>query len=167
MMNTIETIRRTLTLTYDWIKPLADDLADAPLTSPTGNGGNHPHWIMGHLVFSKSGLLAMISGRDNPLQSWKELFSGGTSPVSDGSGYPDYESVLATFEKTHQGCLNLLVEIGESRLEDKPVNVWEMVADDPDFQSNAKLFLFIAMHEMSHRGQLADARRVLGRKPFA
>jgi uncharacterized damage-inducible protein DinB len=44
--------------------------------------------------------------------------------------------------------------------------VWEEVREDPHFQTIGQLFLFIAMHEMSHRGQLADARNALGRKPF-
>jgi hypothetical protein len=31
--------------------------------------------------------------------------------------------------------------------------------DDPDFASVGRLFTFIALHEMSHRGELAAARR--------
>ena len=166
-MNATQTIRSALRMSYEWIKPLADDLADAPLTSPTPGEGNHPMWIMGHLTFSSAGLLAMISGEPSPCEDGKDFFQGGTLPSYDAGVYPSYGDVLGTYEQTHRATLALLDELGEARLDEKPVAVWSELQDAPDFQSNGRLFLFIAMHEMSHRGQLADARRVLGRKPFA
>ena len=152
---------------YEWIKPLADDLADAPMTSPTPNSGNHPLWIMGHLVYSSSGLLAMISGEASPYEHWKDLFAGGTLPLSDAASYPDYAEVLKAYDSNHRAALGLLETMTETRLNEPPPAVWDSVRDDPSFRTIGKLFLFITMHEMSHRGQLADARRVLGRKPFA
>lgn len=163
----VATLRAALKFSYDWIKPLADDLADAPLVSPTPEPGNHPLWIMGHLVFSSSALLAMISGAESPHGNWKDLFDGGTQPVSDLARYPAYAEVLHAYEATHRSVLAVLDEMTDARLCERPPAVWEALRDDPDFQTIGKLFLFIAMHEMSHRGQLADARRALGRKPFA
>ncbi len=162
-------LREALLLSYEWIKPLADDLADAPMTSPTSTQtlGNHPLWIMGHLVYSSAGLLAMISDEASPHEHWKELFAGGTQPRSDAASYPTYTEVMEAYEATHQTALGLLEMMSDARLNEPPPAVWDSVRDDPSFQTIGKLFLFIAMHEMSHRGQLADARRVLGRKPFA
>lgn len=166
-INATDTLRAALTTSYQWLTQLAEDLADAPLTAPTPAGGNHPLWIMGHVTFSKAGLLAMISGRPNPLEHWKDLFAGGTQPLRDRDGYPPFPDVMAAYRQTHQAALDLLGEIGEAGLAAKPKAVAKELSDEPDFQSVGRLFLFITMHEMSHRGQLADARRALGRKPFA
>lgn len=162
-----ETLREALTCSYEWIKPLADDLADAPMTSPTPTFGNHPLWIMGHLAYSSAGLLAMISGDASPYEHWRELFSGGTQPLSDAASYPSYAEVMEAYDATHESVLALLDAMSDARLDEPPPAVCDALRDDPAFQTHGKLFLFIAMHEMSHRGQLADARRVLGKAPFA
>jgi hypothetical protein len=161
------TLRAALNFSYEWIKPLAEDLADSPMISPTPTHGNHPLWIMGHLVFSSAGLLSMISGGANPFGEWREMFSGGTTPQIDGAIYPDYADVLQAYERVHQDVLHQFDNLPASRLGERPPAVWEEVRDNPHFQTIGQLFLFIAMHEMSHRGQLADARNALGRKPFA
>lgn len=161
-----DVIRAALQFCYEWIKPLAQDLSDSPMTPPTPDGGNHPMWVMGHLVFSSAALIEMIDGRSHQYADWKQLFNGGTQPLSDGGVYPDYAEILQAYESEHQKRLELLTELGDNRLNDRPAAVWPDLQDDPDFQTNGKLFHFIAMHEMSHRGQLADVRRVLGRKPF-
>lgn len=141
-----ETLREALKFSYDWIKPLAVDLADAALTSPTSTPGNHPLWIMGHLVFSSSGLLSMISGGENPYQHWKDLFEGGTQPLQHQDSYPAYSEILNAYDATHRAALLLLAEMSDQQLGDRPTAVWDAVRDNPHFQSNGQLFLFIAMH---------------------
>jgi hypothetical protein len=165
-MNAIDTIRAALSTSYEWNKQLANDLLDAPLTPPTSSGGNHPLWVMGHLAFSRAGLLSMINGQPSSLGKWKDLFAGGTQPQSEPKVYPPYSEVLSAYQQTHRDTLRLLEEIGEANLDARPKAVMEKLRDMPDFQSNGRLFLFIAMHDMSHRGQLADARHALGRQPF-
>jgi hypothetical protein len=161
------TLIAALQFSYEWIKPLADDLMDSPLTSPTSGQGNHPLWIMGHLVFSGAGLLSMITGKPSPYQDWRPLFSGGTQPMTNLTAYPPYSKVLAAYEAVHAEVLECLTRLPASQLSEPPPAVWADLQDNPEFRTIAQLFLFIAMHEMSHRGQLADARRTLGRKPFA
>ncbi len=163
----VRVLRSALKFSYEWIMPLAEDLADCPMVSPTPNHGNHPLWIMGHIVFSSAGLLSMISGDDNPYGNWSELFSGGTIPQADIAAYPSYGEVLKAYKHVHGAVLRQLDSMKESSLRERPPAVWEQVRDDPHFQTIEQLFLFISMHEMSHRGQLADARHALGRKPFA
>ncbi|HMO14792.1 MAG TPA: DinB family protein [Pirellulaceae bacterium] len=165
-MNAIESLRHSLLFSHRWVEQLADDLVDSPLTPATTAGGNHPLWIMGHLVVANSGLTSMISGRANPFSHWDRLFEGGTWPVADGSGCPSYSEVMQAWKTAHAETLNLLSEFDDARLDETPIAVWEPLRTDPEFATNGRLFLFIAMHEMSHRGQLADVRRVLGRKPF-
>ncbi|MEW4487423.1 DinB family protein [Thalassoglobus sp. JC818] len=166
-MDGLESLRLSLNMSFEWIIQLAEDLADAPLAVPTSRGGNHAHWTMGHLVFSQAGLTSMISGRPNTWETWKSLFAGGTRPHPEGDGYPTYTEVLTAYRTVHVETLQLLETIGVSGLDDAPKAVWESLRDQPDFQSNGRLFVFIAMHDMAHFGQLADVRRSLGRKPFA
>ncbi len=163
----VRVLRAALKFSYEWIMPLAEDLADCPMVSPTPTQGNHPLWIMGHLVFSSAGLLSMISGQPSPYENWSELFSGGTMPRVDVAAYPSYGDVLQAYEGVHLSVLRQLEIVTQSRLSERPPAVWEQVRDDPQFQTIGQLFLFISMHEMSHRGQLADARHALGRTPFA
>ncbi len=122
---------------------------------------------MGHLVYSSAGLLSMISGQVSPFEEWRELFSGGTTPQFDEAIYPQYDDVIQAYVRVHKDVLHLLDNLHSLRLDERPPAVWEKVRDHPDFQTIGQLFLFIAMHEMSHRGQLADARNALGRIPFA
>lgn len=160
-------LRNALNFSYEWIKPLAEDLGDSPMISPTPCGGNHPLWVMGHLVYSSAALLSMISDQPSPFAEWRELFSGGTVPQIDAEVYPRYVDVLEAYTQVHLDVLGQLDNLPASRLSERPPAVWEEVREDPQFQTIGQLFLFIAMHEMSHRGQLADARNALGRSPFA
>lgn len=165
--HSIRTLRDALSFSYEWIKPLADDLADAAMTSPTPVAGNHPLWIMGHLALSSAGLLSMVTGAPNPHECWKDLFEGGSQALADPASYPSYAEVMEAYENTHQSVLIVLGEMTNVQLDDRPPAVWDVLRDDPQLQTVGQVFLFIALHAMSHRGQLADARRTLGRKPFA
>ncbi len=162
-MTTIETIRSALRISHTWTHGLAEDMRDAAMTAPTPRGGNHPMWVMGHAAYSKGALLMMISGTPNPVEHWKEWFEGGSEPKAEADVYPTYDEVLSACDRLHQQALDLLDETGEAGLDQAPAMVWPELTDDPDFQTKGQLFLFTAMHEMSHRGQLADARRAAGR----
>ena len=160
-------IEESLTTSYEWIMELAHDLADAPMTSPTPNQGNHPVWIMGHLANSTWGLVSMITGETNPCEHWDKLFQGGTNPSNDPSIYPSYSNILDEFSKAHRHMLDVLNGLSDDDLNSPVPNVSDEFKEFPNFRCNGSLLLFIGMHNMSHRGQLADARRALGRKPFA
>ncbi|QDT38454.1 DinB family protein [Stratiformator vulcanicus] len=165
-MTTIETIKAALELCYNWTHRLAADCKDIALTFPTPNGGNHPMWVVGHAAHASAGLLSLIDGRPNPYAEWDAIFQGGTQPVADPTKYPPYEEVLAAYEASHRALIEYVDSIDESKLDDPPAVVMEAFADNPDFKTIGRLLLFIAMHDMSHRGQLADARRAAGRGPL-
>ena len=145
---------------------LLADLADAPLTAPTPNGGNHPLWIAGHIVYSEARLTSeMMYDKPNPLVGWKEQFCGGSQPSEEASHYtltiPD---ILAKWDEVRANTLSILEGISDEGL-DQPI------ANCPSgrealFDSFGKVFTMIATHPLMHRGQLADARRALGRPPL-
>lgn len=161
-MNAIELVRFQLELSKSATAALLADMKDAPLTTPTSAGGNHPLWIAGHLTFSESQLSTVIMlGKPNPLADWADLFRGGSQPVDDASQYPTMAEILAKWDEVRTGTLELLDSLTDADL-DKPV------ANPPKGREGAlgtygKILSIMALHPMMHRGQVADARRVAGR----
>lgn len=157
-MNALEPIEAALRLSHGWTLEVASELSSSPM-APAEPAGNHPLWVVGHLACSRAGLLAMIDGRPSSLAGWDRLFAGGTTPSEDASRYPAYAEVLAAFEGLQPRTLELLASCGEAGLDRAPAAVPAELRDDPDFASVGRLFTFLALHEMSHRGELAAARR--------
>lgn len=162
-MKTTEAIRIALQLSYDWNRMLAEDLRDAPMTFPTPRGGNHPTWVIGHAAHASAGLLGMITGEPNHLAHLDATLGGTSQPTNDPATYPDYDEVMSLWEREHQRRLEALDRFDDAQLDEPPAVLPDELKSLPDFQSIGRLFIFIALHEMSHRGQLADARRTLGR----
>jgi len=165
-METRQILQLALQMSYDWNSELLNDLRDEPLAQPTANGGNHATWLVGHAICSRGGLMQMIRGDESPYAKWDHLFQGGTEPQTDPTIYPAYDELLEAYRDIHHKSLNALETTPSTQFDQAPEAVPESYREFPDFESVGRLLLFIAMHEMSHRGQLADIRKSLGRKPF-
>lgn len=161
-----DVIESALNQSYGWSRALAEDLSDAPLAFPTPNGGNHATWVVGHLALARAGLLSFITGEPNALGNWAPIFGGTSTPVDHADTYPAYGELLKTWEHEHKRSMKLLKQTTPDGLDATPPAVPEAFASVPGMDTVGGVFLFIAMHEMSHRGQLADCRRALGRKPL-
>ena len=160
-MNAIDFIRTQMEMSKAWILGLAADLQDAPLTAPTPNGGNHPLWIVGHLAYSEANIInAFTQGKANPLAQWQDLFSNGIQPVADASHYPPYQDLLAQLETVRADTLAYLDTLTEEDL-DKPSHAPEEMQSY--FGTIGKCLAVLTTHLAFHGGQLADARRALGR----
>ncbi len=162
-MKAIEAIQFTMELSENVVMSLIDDMKDAPLTFPTPNGGSHPLWVLGHLTFGEGLVRAALFGEPNPVEHWRPLFDGGIEPVDDPGLYPSFDEVRAKFTELRAANMKLLQSLTDQDL-DKPA------ADppkglEPYFATYGKTFLTVAQHVMSHRGNVADARRAAGRKP--
>jgi hypothetical protein len=167
-MRSIDLIRWAMQMTEQGTAAIVAGLRDAPLTQPTpgakGGGGNHPLWILGHLCIIEGNVPHVLFGEKHPLEHWMPLFGSGTQPQTDASLYPSFDEVLRTYRELRVRNLKLLDEIGEAGLDRAPKNV------PPGFEDAMKTFgqtfLLIALHNMVHYGQIADARRVAGLKPL-
>lgn len=166
-MTAREVIADALRMSYAWNRMLADDLRDASLAFPTRHGGNHATWVVGHAAAAQAGLRSFITGEPSELAGWDATLGGDSEPSDDASVYPPYDTLLATWEREHGRTLALLASLDDAALDEAPRAVPAELSDTPQFQSVGRLFMFIASHEMSHRGQLADARRALGRSRLA
>jgi hypothetical protein len=162
-MKTIDIVRDTMNRCEKATLGLIEDMRDAPLTQPTSRGGNHPHWVLGHLTFVEGRVPQMIFGEPNPVEHLAPLFQPGSEPKPDGAGYPAFDELLSTYRRLRQRNQEIFAKLGEEGL-DHPVKA--APAGMENFLRTAgDVFLTIAIHQMGHRGQVADARRVAGRKP--
>jgi uncharacterized damage-inducible protein DinB len=162
-MKAIDIIRTALNTSDKATLQLIEDMRDAALTQPTPRGGNHPLWVLGHITLVEGNVPHVLFGEPNPVANWAPLFAPGTEPRADTAAYPSFEEVLRTYRDLRERNLKILEEIGEDGL-DRPTVAPPKGLEDV-LGTAGKAFLVIALHQMSHRGQVADARRTAGRKP--
>ncbi len=156
-----DAIRITLNFSHDITLRSLDQIQDVPLTFPTPNGGCHPLWIVGHLAFVEGLTHRLITGGENPLADWAPLFAPDTIPSADATQYPPFAEVRARYVELRQKNMELLDSMSEADLDRRTANPPKGV--EQHFETHGKVFLFLGMHQMMHRGQLADAIRAAGR----
>lgn len=163
-MNSVEFIKLSLDNSKGWLMGLLNDMQDAPLTQPTPNGGNHPLWVLGHIVHSESNLLdVFILGKTNRYPNFEPLFAMGTEPTTDASQYPSIDELIAKFEEIRGASLTHLESLSEKDL-DQPSHAPEQFG--PGFSTVGGCFSAMCIHPGFHAGQVADARRAAGRVPL-
>jgi hypothetical protein len=138
-------------------------IEDASLTFPTENGGCHPLWVVGHLAFVEGLTHEMLGGGANPVARWAEIFGPDTVPAADAALYPAFAQVRDKYVQLRKRNLQLLEAMTEADL-DKPTP-WQPEGLEEHFATFGKALLTIALHQMSHRGQITDAIRAAGRAP--
>jgi hypothetical protein len=162
-MKASDPIRYALKMTDGAVERFAGDMRNAPMTESTP-GGNHVLWNLGHITVIEGGLRSILVGEKNPVEHWWPLFGTGSTVSNDPAKYPSFDEVFSKFREFRAANLKLLDEIGEEGLDRKPVAV------PPGFENSMTSFgqtmTLIALHTMMHLGEIIDARRVAGRKPF-
>lgn len=162
-MNGKDAIRASLEISKQWLMPLVMDMKDAPTVFPTPAGGNHPVWVLGHIVSSEQSMLSgFILGESYEPAEQDRLFGMNNQPVADASKYPSIESLAARFETVRARTLKVLDSLSEADL-DRASHAPAELADM--FGTVGKCFAMLALHATFHAGQVADARRAAGRKP--
>jgi hypothetical protein len=162
-MKAMDVIRNAMQMCERNTMQLIEDMRDAPLTQPTPSGGNHPLWILGHLTLVEGIIPQTLFGEPNPVAHWASLFAPGTEPSSDASKYPPFDELLHTYRDLRTRNLQIFEELGEGGL-DRPTKAPPPGLKDI-LRTVGDTFLVVALHQMNHRGQVADARRAAGRKP--
>jgi len=164
-MNAVDLIRSQLEMSYAITMPLLEDLKDSPLVAPTTAGGNHALWILGHLTYAEAHLIGeWMRGGENVLAHWGEQFAGGTQPVEDLAAYPAWEEITERLAQLRASTMEFIATLSDADLDTKSPKCPEQFASF--FGTYALCLSNTALHWMMHRGQLADARRVLGRQPL-
>ena len=163
-MKATDYIRMALENSQGWALMLINDMRDAPLTQPTPKGGNHPLWVLGHIVRGESDLLdGFLLGKPNRFPEL-EAFSMGASPSTDAADYPSMGELLEKFTAIRAATLAHLETLSDDDLDQKSHAPEEF---GPAFGTVGAVFAAMASHVSFHAGQVADARRAAGRKPLA
>jgi len=164
-MKTIEFIMTALETSRNLTLALIDDMKDAPLTQPTSRGGNHPLWILGHLAYAEANVVNhIILGNENPLIEWKEMFGSDREPVAEADKYLPWDEVRQKFDEVHAKTLSVLEGLSDDDLDQPSKNC--PPGREQVMGTIGGCFLVLALHPVMHRGQVADSRRVAGRKPL-
>lgn len=161
-MKAIDVIRTAMQFSDRATFGLIEDMRDAPLTAPTP-GGNHPLWVLGHITFVEGNIPHVIFGEPNPVAHWAPLFAAGSEPATDARAYPQFDEVLRTYRDLRARNLQILEQLGDMGL-DRPTKSPPRGLENV-LRTAGDVFLVVSMHQMNHRGQVADARRAAGRKP--
>src|SRR5881227_1581023 len=106
-MKAIDLIRKALMMSERSTMMLIEDMRDAPLTSPTSRGGNHPLWVLGHITFIEGNLPHVLFGEPNPVEHWAPLFAAGTDPKPDMAAYPPFDEILRTYRDLRERNLQI------------------------------------------------------------
>ena len=163
-MSVFDYIKQSLEASKGWASGLIQDMADAPLTQPTPNGGNHPLWVLGHLVVAESILFdQFVGGRPNRFPELESLFSIGSTPTTDGSQYPSMDELFAKWEQIRADVVAHLDSLSEEDLKGSthaPEDFGEM------FGTVGGCYIAMTTHVSFHSGQVSDARRAAGRDPL-
>ena len=143
---------------------LIGDMKDAPLTRPTNRGGNHPLWVLGHLLYSESMLIdGFICGKPNRFAKWEGLFGIGSVPSDDAGRYPTLDDLTMKFDEMRSATLAFLQTIGDEDL-DKPSQAPTQFGKS--FATIGGILSAATSHVNFHAGQVADSRRAAGRPPL-
>ena len=162
-MKTTDYIKLGLEASKGWALGLITDMKDSPLTSPTPNGGNHPLWVLGHIVRAESDLLdGFILGEPNRFPELENC-AMGNQPTGNAADYPSMDELLAKFEEIRSASLAHLDTLSEEDLDQKSHAPEEFGGG---FATVGSCFSAMQTHVAFHAGQVADARRAAGREPL-
>lgn len=166
-MTSKQLIRSALELAQQWCLRLAEDLADAPFHQ-AAPGLNHAYWVIGHLANAEAHLTAMVTGEPHARPELDKHFGGRTQPQPESAyaGGPSYRELVALVAEGRRRTLQMLEALPEAELDRVPKGRPDEMKDLPMFASVGNALMFLAIHQQSHFGQLADARKSLGRAPL-
>ncbi|HIE97324.1 MAG TPA: DinB family protein [Planctomycetes bacterium] len=164
-MTTIDFIRRGITTSHMLTMGLIDDMEDAAFQQPTSSGGNHPMWVLGHLAYSESNIVEhMIKGHENPLIDWKSIFGSSSEPTTNADDYPAWADVRAKADEVQKNTLAFVDSLTDADLDNPSKNC---PPGREDFMGTVgACLLVLTLHPVMHRGQVADARRMVNRAPI-
>lgn len=162
-MKTTEFIKANLISGKDWLISLIVDMKDAPLTQPTSNGGNHPLWVLGHVIHSESDLLdVFLLGKPNRFPELENC-QPGSQPTTNASDYLTVDQLLVKFDQIRADSLKHLATLSDDDLDQKSHAPPE---HSEPFGTVGKCYAAMIVHMAFHAGQVADARRAAGRGPL-
>jgi hypothetical protein len=158
-MNTKDAFKQTIDISQMVVKMYLGDLSDADLlTRPVGC--NHLAWQLGHLISSEVSLLNGICPGKGPElpPDFAARHSKETTGVNDPQKFCTKKEYLDLLEKVSTASKQALDGLSDADLDAPSPEHFR-----PRFPTVGSIFTLIATHPMMHAGQIAVARRMLGK----
>ncbi len=156
-MTTAEQVRTLLRYNEFAIDRNMHGITDAEALVAPKPGGNTVNWILGHIVFHRNPMHALVELE--PIWSDEEkarYVRGSANVVEAGPGVHEVEKMLADLAVSTRRLGEVLPGFGEARF-DEP---------SPDGRSTrGEQLVGLCFHETYHTGQLGILRRLLGHPP--
>lgn len=155
MNSRIEHAAQSFNQNSSFLKQSVDGLTDEEWLRRPNDDSNHMLWIVGHLAWARTMLLARLNAPWTT--QWMGLYARG-KPCVDGADCPSPQTAM---EGWNESCsrLNAAMEAASDELLSTPVTQGPPTADG----KLSGVLDFLAFHETYHIGQLAYLRCWLGR----
>lgn len=157
-MTTKETIKGLFDFNHFVMTGYVGDFSDEDLLVRPVPGANHTAWQLGHLISSERSMIGAVGASAPELPAGFAEQHGKDKAASD-AGFAKKAEYLELYNTVRAATLEALAKIDEKEF-DKP-NPHEM--SKKIAPTIGSLFMLAANHEMMHAGQVAVARRKLGK----
>lgn len=159
-LDSIHLIERSLVQSEAIVLARIEEMREHAFVPPTGVGGCHTMWVLGHLAYIEAMVVNQIMlGRPNPLSEWEKVFDGAEVP-SDRSVYPSFDEALQMCRSIRAVTRDFLETLVESDLDERSRSA-PAGAEDL-FGTRRDCLQYCSDHWYMHRGHLAASRRAAG-----
>ena len=158
MTTPLADLARQFQFNHRLLQLFAGDLSPEDWGRPASEqGGNRPHWVLGHLAGARRGILRRL-GEELPKADWEAPFARGAEPGS-GADWAPVEELLTDFARSDERLAERLGALGA----DEAGAPWE--SGFPDGAETLEQGVrFLHFHECYHLGQLGLMRRLVGKQ---
>ena len=149
-----------------YMRLFLEDLTPEDWFWQPGEGVTHIAWQVGHSAVAEYSLaLRRIRGEqadDESLVSTdcRQRFGKGSTPAAGADTNPPPDEIRATFDRVHDAVLQTLEDYSDEQL-DVPSE-----PRHPAFTTKLGSLIWCGRHEMTHAGQIALLRRLMGKPPL-
>jgi uncharacterized damage-inducible protein DinB len=116
--------------------------------------GNCLNWVIGHMAFSRDGMIKAMGGQPVLDKNGKDIYDRGSDPITNGEQALPLETLVDALKEAATRLKDLL---GKTSIEE--------LAIDPQvegFETLGFLIGFLLWHETYHTGQLEYLRQLTG-----
>lgn len=103
-------------LALAYLRRLLEDLRDEQMLSQPSGTGNHPAWIVGHIVYSLQAMSGELGVQPWLPEDWSRMFGTGTNPEAATAAYPPKSQLLEYLRDAESRVANAIEKLTESDL---------------------------------------------------
>lgn len=102
------------------------------------------NWLAGHIVYSRNSALALLGLHPVAGEKLKPVYERGSKRMTNSQGAESLESLMKLFDESQQKIMEGLAKVTDEQLLEK--------------------LAFSGFHEAYHVGQVATARKLIGKE---